>query len=169
MFFRFRKAGRSELLKEEAHDATSVPEKERERADSVDASTTVVGSAAVNGDVECRQQRVEQRVQSQDAFSVVDGTECCPASLGQPGQLNVWNILNAMGIGMDLRLRVATFSQLFERINLQLPYLIRVVDRTPIPGIADVDDVNVNLVNHKTQRRQRPRQMATDRTGANKQ
>ena len=49
MFFRFRKAGRSELLKEEAHDATSVPEKERERADSVDASTTVVGSAAVNG------------------------------------------------------------------------------------------------------------------------
>ena len=49
MFSRFRKEGRSELLEEQAHDAMSVPEEERKKADPEDAGTTGVASTTVNG------------------------------------------------------------------------------------------------------------------------
>ena len=49
MFSRFRKEGRSELLVEQSHDAISVPEDERKKADSVDAGTRAVASTTVNG------------------------------------------------------------------------------------------------------------------------
>jgi transposase InsO family protein len=49
MFSRFRKEGRSELLKGQPRDAISVPEEERKESDAVDASTTSVVSTMVNG------------------------------------------------------------------------------------------------------------------------
>ena len=49
MFSRFRKEGRSELLKGQPRDAISVPEEERKESDAVDASTTSVASTMVNG------------------------------------------------------------------------------------------------------------------------
>ncbi|MDH3879768.1 MAG: IS481 family transposase [Desulfobacterales bacterium] len=48
MFSRFRKEGRSELLEEQVHDAMSVPEEERKKADPEDAGTTGVASTTVN-------------------------------------------------------------------------------------------------------------------------